>query len=206
MTARPFVVVLHGPSGVGKDSVVDRLRELGVKRPKSSTDRAPRPGETSDHYNFYTRGEFLDRASRGEFLEWATVYGDLKGLERTEFERALDGGGDIVIRTDVQGARAWRTTLEGAVFVMLVPESDEALRRRLIARGTDSPETVERRMDEWQLEKLDMPHNDYVVVNREEGLEQAVREVLDLIEKERANPARPSPRVREEVPPGVARA
>lgn len=201
MTRKPVVVVLHGPSGVGKDTVVDRLREAGIYRPKSSTDRPPREGETGDHYHFYSRDEFLAKVQRGEFVEWAEVYGDLKGLERSELEEALAGGKDIIIRTDVQGARAWREKLPGAVFVIVVPESDEALHERLARRATDTPETIDRRVGQWQqVEKADLPHNDYVIQNREGAVDETVAAVLAIFEAERHNPGRPSPRLQEQLP------
>ncbi|MEX2080879.1 MAG: guanylate kinase, partial [Dehalococcoidia bacterium] len=138
MKQRPVVVVLHGPSGVGKDAVVDRLSaEFGLHRPTSTTSRPPRVREVDGvHYHFISREEFERKIRAGDFLEYAPVYDDWKGLEREEFTRALAGAKDIVIRTDVQGARTWRRRRQAAVFVFLAAEDRDVLRARLLARDT----------------------------------------------------------------------
>ncbi len=197
MSARPLVIVLHGPSGVGKDSVIDRLRErLGIHRATSSTTRAPRDGERDGvHYHFLTESEFLRKVHAGEFAEWANVYGELKGVERREIEPHLTAGRDVIIRTDVQGARTWRRKLEGAVFVFLTAEDREVLRARLAGRGSEDPESLARRLAQLEEELADIPNNDYVVVNRHGRLEEAVDEIVHIIEKERCNPNRPPARL-----------
>ncbi|MCS7295578.1 MAG: guanylate kinase [Chloroflexota bacterium] len=201
MTRKPVVIVLHGPSGVGKDTVIARLRErLGIRRATSSTTRPPRPGEVDGiDYHFLDRDTFLRKVEAGEFLEFAEVYGDLKGLERRELEEPLARGEDVIIRTDVQGARWWRQALEGAVFVLLVPEDIDALRRRLEGRNSEDPASLAKRLAEFDEEVADAPNNDYVVVNREGALDETVDELAAIIERERANPARPAPRIRWEV-------
>jgi guanylate kinase len=195
---KPVVVVLHGPSGVGKDTVIARLRDrLGIRRATSSTTRPPRPGEVDGvDYHFLDEETFRRKIADGEFLEFAEVYGDLKGLERRELEEPLARGEDVIIRTDVQGARWWRKVLEGAVFVLLVPEDIVALRRRLEGRNSEDPESLAKRLAEFDAEVADAPNNDYVVVNREGALDETVEELASIIERERANPDRPVPRIR----------
>lgn len=194
-----MVIVLHGPSGVGKDSVIDLLRQrTGIHRATSSTSRPPRPGERDGvDYHFLTRGEFERKVAAGDFAEHAVVYGDLKGLERCEIEEPLRKGDDIIIRTDVQGARAWRKRLPGAVFVCLVAEDGDALRARLEQRGSEDNASLRRRLAELQEELRDRDQNDYVVTNHFGRLDEAVAELEAIIAKERVNPARPRPLLRD---------
>lgn len=197
----PVVVVLHGPSGAGKDTVIARLRErTGIHRPTSTTSREPRDGEVDGvDYHFLSAGEFLDRIERHEFAERALVYGQLKGLERREIEQPLAMGRDVIIRTDVQGARRWRQVLEGAVFVFLMADSVDVLKRQLMERQTEDDSDLARRFAELEAELDDIPNNDYLVQNRHGDVEEAVSEIVALIERERRNPERPAPRLRVEV-------
>ena len=194
----PLIVVLHGPSGVGKDTVIARLRErTGIHRATSSNSRPPREGEAQGvDYHFFSREEFQRKIDAGDFLEHAHVYGDFKGLERRELEEPLAKGEDVLIRTDLQGARTLRDLLRGAVFVLLTAESREALRARLTARESETEETLARRLAEVDEELADAPNNDYVVVNREGALEEAVDELVDIIDRERGNPNREAAGVR----------
>ena len=194
MTAerRPLILVLHGPSGVGKDSVIAELRKrTGIHRATSSNSRPPRRDERQGvDYHFLSREEFQRKIDAGDFIEHARVYGDFKGLERRELEAPLTKGEDVLIRTDLQGARALREMLRGAVFVLLTAESREALEARLTARESESEETLARRLAEVDEELADAPNNDYVVENREGGLDDAVDELVRIVERERVNPDR----------------
>lgn len=198
MKARPLVIVLHGPSGVGKDAVIDRLRErTGIHRATSSTSRPPRPNEINgNHYHFLSEAQFEEKIRAGEFAEWARVYDDYKGLERREVEEPLRQGRDVIIRTDVQGARTWRERLDGAIFIFLMAEDREALRARLASRGSENAESLARRLGELEAELADIENNDYVVYNRHGELEATVREIERIIERERRNPDRPPARLR----------
>ena len=194
MTAerRPLILVLHGPSGVGKDSVIAELRQrTGIHRATSSNSRPPRRDERQGvDYHFLSREEFQRKIEAGDFIEHARVYGDFKGLERRELEAPLTKGEDVLIRTDLQGARELRRLLSGAVFVLLTAESREALEARLTARESESEETLARRLAEVDAELADAPNNDYVVENREGGLDDAVDELVRIVERERVNPDR----------------
>jgi len=196
---KPVVVVLHGPAGVGKDSVIGLLRErTGIHRATSSTTREPRTGEVPGiDYHFLSVAEFEAGIAAGQFIEWARVYDDLKGVHVSEVTGPMKSGADLIIRTDVQGARTWRQKLDGAVFVFLMAEDREALRERLIQRGSETPSSLERRLAEIDEEIEDMPNNDYVVYNHRDALEEAVERLQAIIEQERANPARPAPKLRE---------
>ena len=189
---RPLIIVLHGPSGAGKDSVIARLRErTGIHRATSSNSRPKREGERDGvDYHFLSREEFQRKIASDDFIEHADVYGDYKGLERSELAGPLIEGRDVLIRTDLNGARALRGLLRGAVFVLLTAESRDALRARLVARESESPESLARRLAEVDAELADAPNNDYVVENREGGLDDAVDELVRIIERERINPDR----------------
>ena len=197
MKTRPLVIVLHGPSGVGKDSLIDLLRErTGIHRATSSTSRRPRENERDgNHYHFLSAIEFERKINAGAFAEWAKVYSDYKGLERAELEGPLARGEDVIIRTDVQGAQTWRKRLEGAIFVFLMAEDREALRARLIGRGSEDSVSIERRIAELEAELDDIENNDYIVYNRHGELAEAVREIEEIIERERRNPSRPAARL-----------
>ncbi|MDZ7726720.1 MAG: guanylate kinase [Dehalococcoidia bacterium] len=194
---KPVVLVLHGPSGVGKDTIINELQQrIGIKRATSTNSRLPRQGERDGiDYHFVTPDEFLDRVERREFAERALVYGDLKGLEKREIEGPLAHGQDVIVRTDVQGARHWRRVLPGAITVLIKAEDVETLRDRLHARATDGDEELARRYAEIEEELADEPNNDYVVVNRHGGQEAAIAELISIIERERENPARPLPKL-----------
>ena len=190
--AHPLILVLHGPSGVGKDTVVDELRARSkIHRATSTNSRRKRDGERDGvDYHFLDRVTFQRKIDAGEFLEHAEVYGDLKGLERRELDEPLSRGEDVLIRTDLQGARRWRELLAGAVFVLLTAESREALRGRLRARESESAESLAIRLAEVDDELADAPNNDYVVVNGDGAVEAAVDELVRIIERERCNPRR----------------
>ncbi len=198
MKARPLVIVLHGPSGVGKDTVIDMLRErTGIHRATSSTSRLPRENEVDgNHYHFLSEIQFEQKIRAGEFAEWARVYDDYKGLERREVEEPLREGRDVIIRTDVQGARTWRERLDGAVFIFLMAEDREVLRSRLSSRGSEDADSLARRIAELEEELADIENNDYVVYNRHGELEQAVTEIARIIAAEKEKPGRRAVRLR----------
>jgi len=195
---KPLVIVLHGPAGVGKDSVIEKLKErTGIKRATSATTRDPREGEKHGHdYYFLTRAEFEAGIAAGDFVEYATVYDDYKGVHASEITRLIDSGEDMIIRTDVQGARTWREKLHGAVFIFLMAEDRETLRQRLSGRESETVESMDRRLAEIDEEIADMENNDYVVYNHHGALDAAVDELEAIIERERANSQRPVPHLR----------
>jgi guanylate kinase len=211
MRQRPVVLVLHGPSGVGKDAVLaELLPRTGFVKPVSTTTRRPRPGEVDGvDYHFLSREAFEALIAAGEMVEWAEVFqrgnppvANLYGLQRKHVVPLIEAGLDIVIRTDVQGARTWRRRLAGAVTVLLMAEDREALRARLIARelqhhsGFPDPEELAARIAEVEAYIADEPHNDYVVINRHNRILEAVAEIEEIISRERANPNRPYPHLR----------
>ena len=204
---KPLVLVLHGPSGVGKESVIEGLQNaLGIHRATSTTDREPRDNEIDGvDYHFVTRTKFEQMIKAGAFAEYARVYEDWKGLERSEIERPLRRGQDVIIRTDVNGVRHWRKTLEGAVTVVIIAAGHKTpaeyhktiTRARIVNREPHiSLAKLQTRLDEVDDELADADNNDYVVVNQHNGLDSAVAELLAIVAYERANQARPTPRLR----------
>jgi guanylate kinase len=178
--ARVFVVT--GPSGVGKGTLI---RGLMARRPElelsvSATTRAPRPGERDGvDYHFLTREEFDRRVSEGEFVEHADYAGRSYGTLRSELEGRLRAGIPVLLEIEVQGARQVRATMPEAVQVFIAPPSLDALRARLIGRGTDDPEEVERRLLVAEHELHAQPEFAHVVVN--DRLEDAVAELEGLV-------------------------
>ena len=203
---KPLVLVLHGPSGVGKESVIEGLQKaLGIHRATSTTDREPREGERDGvDYHFVSTARFEQMIKAGAFAEYARVYEDWKGLERSEIERPLRRGQDVIIRTDVNGVRHWRRTLEGAVTVVIIAAGHKTpaeyhktiTRARIVNREPDiSLAKLQTRLDEVDDELADADNNDYVVVNHHNGLDSAIAELLAIVSYERANVSRATPRL-----------
>ena len=189
----PLVVVLTGPSGVGKDSVFDRMvaRGVPVARPATMTTRDPRPGEQEGvHHYFVTPDQFRQHVAAGELLEHAEVYGNLYGVPRKAVRAALDSGRDVVVRVDIQGAETLHALLPEALFVCLTADGIDDLRERLLRRQTESPEDIERRLSIARAEIEQAGRFCSMVVNRESRLDDTVDEILRLIEAERARPGR----------------
>ncbi len=175
------MVVLSGPSGCGKSSIARRLLEDPAFRfSVSATTRLPRPGEVDGReYHFLSRDEFRERVRRGEFIESAEVHGNMYGTLRGPVEADLQAGLHVLLDVDVQGALQLKAQGVPGLYVFIAPPSFEELRRRLVGRGTDAPEVVERRLQKAEDEYRERVKYDHVVVN--DDLERAVAEVKRLI-------------------------
>jgi guanylate kinase len=178
--ARVFVIT--GPSGVGKGTLIrglmERLEQLELS--VSATTRAPRPGEQDGvDYHFLTREEFDRRVADGDFVEHADYAGRSYGTLRSELEARVRAGTPVVLEIEVQGARQVRAAMPEAVQVFIAPPSLEALRTRLIGRGTDDAEEVERRLQVAEEELAAQPEFGYVVVN--DRLEDALEELTRIV-------------------------
>ncbi|KAG6526638.1 guanylate kinase 2, chloroplastic/mitochondrial-like isoform X1 [Zingiber officinale] len=186
----PLILVISGPSGVGKDAVIKRLQEVreGIHFVVTATSRAQRPGEVDGKdYFFVTKEKFLSMVQRNELLEYALVYGDYKGIPKQQIREYMAKGFDIVLRVDIQGAATLRSILgKSAVFIFLVAESEAALVNRLVARDTESPEMLFVRIATAREEVKHMKKFDYVVVNAEGKLDGAVELVESIIDAEKA--------------------
>jgi len=176
-------LVVTGPSGVGKGTLIRTLRERfpGLELSVSATTRVPRPGEQAGvDYHFLAEAEFERRLEAGEFVEHAEYAGNRYGTLRSEIDRARESGARaLVLEIEVQGARQVRDALPGATQVFIAPPSDEALRTRLVGRGADDPEQIERRLAVAREELAARVEFEHVIVN--DRLEDAVQELVELV-------------------------
>lgn len=189
MTAAGILLVLCAPSGTGKSTLVRRLTAEfpGFAFSVSCTTRAPRPGEQDGHdYHFLSREEFLRRREAGFFAEWAEVHGNLYGTPKAATLELLAAGRDVLFDIDVQGARQLRASLGQGAYVFLFPPSPEELYRRLAGRGTESPESLARRMAAAKDEIAHSPEFDYWIVN--DDLEAAYQRLRAVYLAEKCRP------------------
>jgi guanylate kinase len=182
--AQGRVVVLSGPSAVGKSSVVRRLREQvpDLHFSVSATTRAPRPGEVDGvDYHFVSPGEFQQLIDRGDLLEWADIHGGLhqSGTLAAPVASAADAGHPVLIEVDLAGAKAVKKAMPEAVTVFLAPPNWDALEQRLVGRGTETPEVIARRLATARAELAAQGDFDVVVVNSQ--LESACAELVSLL-------------------------
>lgn len=184
----PLLIVVSGPSGVGKDAMLAHVLELrpDVFFAVTATTRAMRPGEEHGvHHLFHTREEFLDLLERGGLLEHAEVYGNLYGVPKAPVREALAEGRDAIVRTDVQGAASIRSLAPDALLIFIAPPSLEELARRLRSRDTESAEETALRIETSRREMRDAAWFDAVIVNETGGLQSAAREFMAIVERER---------------------
>jgi guanylate kinase len=195
VAARVFVIT--GPSGVGKGTLIrgllERVPELELS--VSATTRDPRPGEHHGvDYHFLGAEEFERRAEAGDFVEHAAYSGRRYGTLRSELDRRLAEGMPVVLEIEVQGARQVREAMPEAVLVFIAPPSTEALRARLVGRGTDAGEQIEERLRTAERELEARPDFAHVVVN--DRLEQATDELAAIVRGELAESAAPTAKVK----------
>ena len=185
--ATPLIVVISGPSGVGKDTLIERMAELGYDHhfTVTVTTRSPRPGERDgvNHY-FVDEDEFEGMISRGELLEWARVYGNYYGVPKQQVRDALTCGLHVVLRVDVQGAARLRSVVPEALFLFILPPSMEVLRGHLIKRGVNSDEDMKNRLAAAVDEMKRVDLYDYQLVNEEGMLDATAARVRAIIERE----------------------
>ena len=183
----PLVVVISGPSGVGKDTLLERMSEMGFDYhfTVTATTRAPRPGEICGVNHFFlTRDRFLEMVDNSELLEWARVFGNFYGVPKEQVRQALTKGTHVLIRVDVQGARRLRTIVPEAVFIFVAPPSTESLRVRLLERGVNSAEDMDTRLRAADVEIREASMFDHVVVNEDNKQDEAVVKVREIIRRE----------------------
>ena len=181
-TGETRLTVLSGPSGVGKDSVIEMIRARApwVWLSVSLTTRRIRDTEIDGvHYHFVDRPEFLRLAESGQLLEWAEFAGNLYGTPRGPVEERLALGNAMLLKIDLQGARQVRLAMPEARLVFLAPPSWDELKRRLIGRGTDDAETIRHRLEHAQEELAAEPEFDVTIVNH--TVEQAADDLLGLL-------------------------
>ena len=185
---RPLLIVISGPSGVGKDAIVDGMRALD--RPwefiVTATTRPRREGEVDGvDYLFRTTEQFSRMIDRDELLEWAEVYGNLYGVPKAAVAEALSRGRDAVVKTDVQGAATIKRLLPDALIIFLAPPDRDELARRLTSRGTDSPAAISRRTEAAAHEMRESATFDHTVINHRGALESAIADISAIVTTER---------------------
>jgi guanylate kinase len=194
----PLLVVITGPSGVGKDTIVARLRELhpDCYVVVTATTRAPREGERHGvDYLFIDRAEYDRVLAAGEFLEHAEVYGNGYGIPRAPVRAALAEGRDVLMRIDPQGAATIGRLVPGATRIFVAPPTMDELESRLRNRKTDSPAALARRLATARAEMERAEEFEYYVVNADGELDRTVCEITAIMTAERRRIHRPSVQV-----------
>ncbi|MBV6458416.1 MAG: Guanylate kinase [Fimbriimonadaceae bacterium] len=179
---RGLVVILSGPSGVGKDTLIDRWHAVDprVERVVAATTRSPRDGEVDGvDYHFKTESEFVAMIGRGDFLEHKEVHGRRYGTPLADMNRRLEAGKITILKIDVQGALEAMAKLPDAVSIFILPPSREELRQRILARATDSPEAIEQRLVTAEAEMDLADRYAHRVVNRD--VSRAVAELASIV-------------------------
>lgn len=180
------IYIVTAPSGAGKTTLVANLlaADPQVQLSVSFTTRAPRDGEIEGkHYHFVERDTFLEMAKRGEFLESAEVYGNYYATSQRWITEQLQQGRDILLEIDWQGAQQVRRIFSAAIGIFILPPSLETLRERLIGRGKDSAEVIQRRLDHARDDIAHVDEFDYVIVNCE--LNAATQDLISIIRAQR---------------------
>jgi guanylate kinase len=193
--APPLLVVLTGPSGVGKDVTLTRMHELGMPfhYVVTVTTRERRPGEIDGvHYFFVTKQEFEEMLNKGQLLEHANVYGNYYGIPKSQVVEPLKRGEDVIMKPDVQGAKTIKQIEPDAVFIFLAPPSMHELALRLYYRKTEDPQELAMRLKIARQEMQALSDFDYVVVNHRDRLDDTVKAIQAIIkaEKCRVHPRR----------------
>ena len=185
MRGIPFIV--SAPSGAGKTTLCKRAVDFfeDLRHSISYTTRKPRPGETDGvEYRFIDDAAFDAMTERGEFIEYAGVYGKRYGTSGKDLEALLTSGCDVILEIDVQGAVRVREALDDTVSIFILPPSIEACEKRLVSRGKDSPEEIRKRLEIAEEEIRQSTGYDYIIIN--DDLEQAFWKMKSIIVSEKA--------------------
>jgi len=190
---RGLLVIISAPSGAGKDTVIDRLLTIvpDAVLYVTATSRKPRPGEVHGrHYFFYEPEKFREEIEGGNFLEWSMVHGDFKGVRRDALADTLQEHRVVIVKPEPQGMRKIKALLPEALTIFIMPPSVGSLRQRLLARGTETPEQLELRLRNAEIEMAAAPEYDHVVVNEDGKIDQTVTAIASIIEAEALRPRR----------------
>jgi guanylate kinase len=183
----PLLIIISGPSGVGKDSVVQRMQERGLQFyfVVTATSRTPRPDEIHGvDYFFVSEETFKQMIAENELIEHAMVYGQYKGIPKQQVRDALSSGMDVVMRLDVQGAATVKELIPEAILIFLSASSEEELVSRLLKRKSDSINQIQKRIETAKQEMKCITQFDYAVINRDCELDAAVDDIVSIIHAE----------------------
>ena len=189
---RPLFIVLSGPSGIGKDAILTRMKESDYPLEYITTvTTRPRRAEERDNvdYHFVSTESFQEMIIGNELLEWANVYGNWYGVPKGPVKQALDKGQDTIVKVDIQGAATIKKILPQAVFIFLMPTSMEELALRLKQRHTESPSDLTLRTITAEEEIKQLPLFDYIVMNKQDEIDLAVSEIKAIITAEKCRVA-----------------
>ena len=184
----PLLIVLSGPSGVGKDAALDRIKKSGypVEFITTVTTRPQRAREKNNvDYHFVSQEHFQRMIEQRELLEWAKVYGNWYGVPKEPVKQAMSRGQDILVKVDIQGAATIKKILPQALFIFLVPSSIEDLTARLKKRHTESPFDLALRLKTAEEEIKRLPLFDYIVFSRQDEIDRAVSDIEAIITAEK---------------------
>ncbi len=184
----PLLIVISGPSGVGKDATLDKMKKAGLSfhYVVTATTRPKRPGEKDGiDYHFLSEDEFRQRTRKNQFLEWARVYGNYYGVPKREIEEALKQGQDAIVKVDVQGAATIKKILPDAVFIFLMPPSKEELANRLKQRHSSSSADLDLRLNKAQEEIESLPLFDYALETHKDNLDLTVSQINAIVTAEK---------------------
>ena len=192
-SAPPLLIVLSGPSGVGKDAALTGMRKLGLDfhYVVTTTTRKKRPNEKDGvDYHFISKPEFNQMVENKQFLEWAKVYDNYYGVPFSEITDAFKRGKDVIVKVDVQGSATIRQVLPDSLLIFLTPSSPEELAERLARRGTHTPAELKLRIEEAKEEMNQVSAFDYVIVNHTDNLDLTILQINAIVnaEKCRVNP------------------
>jgi guanylate kinase len=183
----PLLIVISGPSGVGKDSVLEEMKARGLPFHFviTATTRPPRSDEVDGvDYFFLSQDEFARMIDEGELLEYAVVYTDYKGIPKSQVREALASGKNVIMRIDVQGAETVRQLAEDALLIFLTPQNEEELINRLKKRNTETKESLKLRIATTRQEYKKIDLFDYIVVNKDDLLNETVDTIEAIIQAE----------------------
>lgn len=182
-----LLIVISGPSGVGKDSVLQELKKLDLPLyfVVNATTRPPRPGEVHGvDYFFVSAGDFAEMIEKDELIEYALVYNDYKGIPKAQIRSALESGRDVVLRVDVQGARTIRKLCPDALLIFLTVDNQAEIERRLEQRSTESDDNRKLRLATIRQELKQIDAFDYIIPNREGRLAETVQTIVSILRAE----------------------
>lgn len=186
--ARPLLIVLSGPSGVGKDALLKRMKKLehSFHYVVTATTRPERTGEEDGvDYHFLSQEEFQQMIQKGQLLEWANVYDNYYGVPKAEIAQALSKGKDVVVKVDVQGAATIKEILPQAVFVFLMPPSMGELQRRLKQRHSEPAQGLALRLEKSKEEIERLPLFDYVITSHQDRIDDVISQIEAIVAAEK---------------------
>jgi len=188
LPTRPLLIVISGPSGVGKDAIVSRMKksDYPVKYVITLSTRSQRASEKNNiDYHFVSNEEFQQMIENKELLEWANVYGNLYGVPKKEVTSALEQGQDVLVKVDIQGAASIKKIVPEAITIFVIPPSFEELEKRLKKRSSESTFDRSLRLKTAEEEMKQLTKFDYAVVNRLDKIDLAVEEIKAIIAAEK---------------------